>query len=270
MEMLKSDGTEGIYLFCFASSSLLSSIEGTGVDGLSPLFLLKHEGISAVLSVAALDQFSETRMQDLGWVGQRAVRHERVVEDVMRRSPVMPARFGTIFSSLENVERRIREHHDDIARFLERISGKGEWGLKGYVNRSKAREVLHTEMLAGRGDALSTSPGARYLQEQRLRAEVEKTLNQWLRGVGEELAASLTPLDLDACVRKVLSRSPSEDGMEMFLNWAFLIPPDALPGFHARIDRANVEYEPRGLIFHPSGPWPPYSFCPVLKTESEE
>ena len=44
---------------------------------------------------------AELNLQQLSWVGPRALRHEAVIEEVMASSPVLPARFGTLFSSAE-------------------------------------------------------------------------------------------------------------------------------------------------------------------------
>ena len=54
----------------------------------------------------------------------------------------------------------------------------------------------------------------------------------------------------------------------MVLNWALLLPAAAVADFRGRIERANAEQNPGGLAFEVSGPWPPYSFCPVLETEA--
>ena len=41
-------------------------------------------------------------MEDLAWVAPRALRHEEVILTVMEQGPVLPVRFGTVFSSLDS------------------------------------------------------------------------------------------------------------------------------------------------------------------------
>jgi hypothetical protein len=53
----------------------------------------------------------------------------------------------------------------------------------------------------------------------------------------------------------------------MVLNWAFLVPRTGLADFRGRIERANSDQKLCGLTFELSGPWPPYSFNPVLERE---
>lgn len=268
--MLKNDGTDVVYLFCFASSRLLPSFEGSGIDGENPISLLPHGDITAVWCSAALDDFSDARMQDLTWIGPRAFIHEQVVERVMARSPVLPARFGTIFTSVDGIERLIGTHQDVISRFLDKVRDREEWALKGYANRAKVKEILYAERLAGGDESPPASPGARYLREQRLKAEVEKSLNRRLGTIGEKLAGELNRFGVEMRVRKVISSGSAEDGKELFINWAYLIPRDVLPGFREYLDRVNTEYESLDLFFHLVGPWPPYSFCPILDGESLE
>ncbi|MGA9178562.1 MAG: GvpL/GvpF family gas vesicle protein, partial [Desulfobacterales bacterium] len=89
-EEIKSDAGQGIYLFGFTRFFPTLSIQGTGVDSRMPILLHRFSDVAAVISSIALDQFcgpsGERNMGDIGWVGPRAVRHEAVVEEVMRRS----------------------------------------------------------------------------------------------------------------------------------------------------------------------------------------
>lgn len=267
--------TKGVYLFCFARSNRLPAIEGTGVDRQNPLLLQRFLDVTAVVSTVSLEEFSgpmaESRMQDLSWVGPRACRHEEVVEQVMRHSPVLPARFGTLFHSPESLEIRLKKHHGAISKFLDRVTDQEEWAVKGLLDREKAKEELFSITLAREeGQLASLSPGLRYFQEQRMRAAVEKELNHWLKEVYKELASVLSHYASDFCERKVFSREATENGGDVVLNWAFLVPRGVWADFRAGIDRANAEHAQRGLIFKLTGPWPPYSFSPSLEMDSEE
>jgi hypothetical protein len=264
-----------VYLFCFARSSLLPGIEGTGVDGQNPLFLQRFLDVTAVLSTVSLEEFSgptaDSRMQDLSWVGPRACRHEEVVEQVMHLSPVLPARFGTLFQSLESLEIRLKKHHGVISKFLDQVTDQEEWAVKVLLDKTKAKEELFSITLAREERHLtSLSPGLRYFQEQRMRIGVEKELNNWLKEVYKELASVLSHYASDFCERKVFSReAPGSEG-DVVLNWAFLVSRGVLADFRAGIDRANAEHVQRGLIFKLTGPWPPYSFSPSLEMDSGE
>ena len=72
------------------------------------------QDLAAVWSPVPVEDFcgseAEERMLDLTWIGPRVIRHQEVVAGVMRHSPVLPARFGTIFSSSANLG-KVLQHH---------------------------------------------------------------------------------------------------------------------------------------------------------------
>jgi len=205
---------------------------------------------------------AESRMQDLNWLGPLVCRHEAVIEHVMRHSPVFPARFGTLFSSIESLEDFLKKHYGEISRFLDKVTGKEEWAVKGLLNRARAREEFLSVILARQEKKLSSSPGMRYFQEQQIRAGVDKALNCWLKSVCQEIANDLRGYASDFCKRKVLDRGA--EGNETVLNWAFLVTRSAIVEFRERIDRVNANLAHQGLVFELSGPWPPYSFSSSL------
>ena len=217
-----------VYLFCIARTSSLQTIEGTGLDDRNLLFLHSFMDITAVASFVGIEEFcgpaAESGLQDISWVGPRACRHEEVVEQVMRRSPVLPVRFGTIFSSLESLEKRLCEHHGRISGFLDEVADKEEWAVKGLLDRTKAREEIRGELVAGEAEYLaSLSPGIRYLHEQRILADSEKELRVWLTEVSKEIASDLNSFALNFSERRVRSRDVTGDDRDMLFNWAFLL-----------------------------------------------
>jgi len=267
---------QGLYLFCLARLSRLPPLplEGTGLDGRSPLQVAGFQDLAAVWSLVPVEDFcgpdAEARMQDLTWIGPRVMRHQEVVAGVMRHSPVLPARFGTIFSSWANLEEVLQRHHDTIAGFLERLMDQEEWAVKGLLDRSGVQEKLFSLRLAREAEQLGAlSPGTRYFQEQRLRAGCDKEMAQWLKEVCRELWTDLRDYAAEVRERRLLSREATGSDKDMVLNWAFLVPQRAVPGFQARILDANARYAHRGMVFECTGPWPPYSFTPTLDLEAE-
>lgn len=264
--------TGAVYLYCLARSNGLPVIGGTGVDGESPLFLHGFASVTAVASRVRLDEFcgpeAESKLQDLAWVGPRAFRHEAVVEEAMGHSPVFPFPFGTIFSSLESLEAFLATHHDAVARFLEQMEGREEWAVKGLLDTTNATQAF---LAAALDQALpehaTLPPGKRYLAEKRLKREAEQAMRAWLNTHCLELANDLGRYAPDIRQRQVLSRETSGMEAEMIANWALLVPQSHTAEVQARIDRANMDGQPRGLRFHLSGPWPPYSFRPALAQE---
>ncbi len=263
----------GLYLFCLARLSLLPPLPGAGLDG-RPLCLASLGDLAAIYCDVPLEEYcgpeAAQNLQDLSWVGPRACRHQKVVEAVMRNSPVLPARFGTLFSCRERLEQLLRVHHDTVARFLDRVADQEEWAVKGLLTRALALETHLAQRLAQEGDRLEGLPaGRRYLEEQRLRRGVERELPRWLREVCQELGAALQDCALHWVQGRLSDRGGNGSGQEMILNWAYLVPKAAAAGFKARIEAANRLHSPNGLVFECTGPWPPYSFSPSLTMETD-
>lgn len=262
-----------IYLYCFARSDCLPTIEGTGLDGHSPLFLWRSLDITAVLGSVSLEEFcgplAEARMQDLSWLGPRACHHENVIESIMPYSPVLPCRFGTIFSSLESLERLLKNHYHEISQFLDQVADHEEWTVKGFLDSAKARKELFSQRLASQLDHLSyLPPGARYFEEQRILTEAQKEFKQWVREICRELKDDLNQYATDFSERKAVIRDVDRKGWERVCNWEFLIPRSRLADLRARVEGKNGEHFLRGLVFELSGPWPPFSFTPSLCMET--
>ena len=273
-EKMKNDSSKAIYLYCLTHSGHLWPIEGTGVDGKDPVFLHEFLDIVAVLSTVSLDEFcgasAESRLQDLSWVGPRACRHEEVIEQVMRYSPVLPARFGTLFSSLDSLHKLLQKHHDPILRFLGWVADKEEWSVKVLLDRATAKEERLSKVLSNEsGRHASLSPGMRYFREQRIRADLEKELRGWLEEVCRKIVKDLSNYTADFCRRRILAHGTTRSDADVVQNWAFLIPRSAVPDFQTRIREVSADYFPQGLVFELSGPWPPHSFSLSIEGEPE-
>ena len=265
---------EGFYLFCFAHSHRLPLLETHGLDDRYAVTRKVFKEIVAVYSRVSLEDFcgpsAETRLQDLAWVGPRACRHEEVIEQVMRHSPVFPTRFGTIFSSTQRLEQLLKIHYGTIFQFLEQTHDKEEMALKGFVDRDQAKKALITATLAEEAERLAElSPGMRYLQKKQALSGAEKDLNRRLKAVLEAIWNDLKNSAHDFRERKVLSREATGLEVDMVLNWAFLIARDTKEDFRNRVNQTQNDQTRLGLTFEFSGPWPPYSFCPTLTMNDE-
>jgi hypothetical protein len=262
-----------IYLYCFASSALLSSVEEVGVDGKNPVFLLPCMDVVAVVSFVCSHEFSghsaENETEELAWVARLACRHEEVVERAMIHSPVLPMRFGTVFGSNESLQVRLKKYHDGIKLFLDMVSDKDEWAVKAFLDRTGACGEFLKETRAARGQEIPISPGALYLKERQMRAFSKDAVNRSVEEICKSTGVELAGIASDLSVRKPLAREALGGGEDMIVNWAFLVSRDMAADFNASVRRANEVCAVPGLVFEISGPWPPYSFCPCLDEEAQ-
>ncbi len=228
--------------------------------------------MAAILSQVSRTEFcgptGEKNLQDLAWLAPRACRHQAVLEQAMRVGPVLPARFGTLFSSLSGLEGFMGKHEAAIGRFLERVGGQEEWAVKGFLDQERAEGQWVAQWQSREGGLAGLAPGAAYLREQSSRIQARQALDGLLAEACEELLNALHPLASEMVPRRILARESPEAAREMVLNWALLLRPAAVANLRGRIERANVRQNPGGLAFEVSGPWPPYSFCPDLEAKA--
>ena len=267
-----------LYLYGFAVSADLDLIRGTGIDGRSPLFLARAGNVTAVLSHAALADFTgntgDENLGDINWITPRACRHQEVISRVMARSPVLPVRFGTLFLTRASLDQTIHTHRDEITAFLDHVRGREEWSVKGYINRKK----MAANLAARTADAEPSrerepdtpAPGTRYFQKKREAQQAEQMLNTVVYESVVAVADILEPLGVDMTERELMSRAATGKKTDMVLNWAALLEKEGVSRFSSRIDEINALQKPGGLTLEFSGPWPPYSFCPAIGAAGSE
>lgn len=263
---MPDSAADGVYLFCFARPAVLPAIGGPGLEETSAVSCEVAGGVVAVVAPVNVEEYSgpesEANLSDLAWMAPRAFHHETVIEQVMRGSPVLPARFGTIFASPESMTCFLERHHLAITRFLESIAGKEEWAVKGFLERSKAeKRLLEAD---DRFLRLPSSPGIRYMQLQRLRAEAGRAVASWAGTVVQTIGKELEREAVDVRAMKPRVLDAPEKTFEEIANWAFLLRRETVEHFRDRVKHVGARYREQGVHLEVSGPWPPYNFCPSL------
>jgi hypothetical protein len=235
--------------------------------------LLQHavHGLVGVFERVPLGDFTgetgEAHLKDLAWLTPRALRHDKVIALVSRSSPVFPARFGTIFSSLDSLGLLMERHHDTIRSFLDRTAGTEEWGLKGYLDATKARETLVSSRMESQPAQLSGSAGLRYMQERRLHAQAETQLRHWLEETADRVRRELSAHSAESAERKLLPLGEPDPRGDMVINFAFLVPTASVKALREAGEALARELQEWGLSFEWAGPFPPYSFTPPLERQ---
>jgi hypothetical protein len=255
---------QAYYLSCLTPSGCEPQCAVAGVDERRPVLARTCGEISAIYSEVELGEFAgesaEANMQDLAWLGPRVCRHESVIEQVMSRTAVLPARFATLFSSLDSMQQFVVEHRVAIAAFFAKLGNQQEWAVKGLLDRAGVlRGLFHPA-----AHELAGSPGTRYFQERRIKAQLEQEFNQRLRAFSQRTAAALATHSGGFRERKVRTSLDEGSEADIVLNWAFLISPEAVDSFKVSLQQFNGNEAFPGLRLVMTGPWPPYSFAANL------
>ena len=264
----------GIYLYCLARTDCLAAVKemaaqkGLGVDPNYGLAALPNSGVVAVISEVLLSEFSEANLQDLSWLGERAMRHEAVVARIMAASPVLPVKFGTLYRTRDSLKQFMDQNHQPVDQALEQLRDKAEWSVKGYLADAVARNIIAAEdsEVQARRAAMSQSPGVRYLQQKQLENKIDSALESAVSRLRDDLGAALAPHAEAMTPLRLHASSVTGRSERMVFNSGFLLGPQTLDNFRSALAQQQDAYTVLGLTLELRGPWPPYNFCPDLSS----
>jgi hypothetical protein len=221
-------------------------LRAAGIDGAAAVEAHDSAGVLSWVSRVSRADFGEglqRKMEDLEWLAEASVRHQRAVAEIAGRADVLPARFGTIFNSTASLDAHLRQRAAAIRKTLERIRGAEEWGIK-----------IFAEPQAGPSLAALATSGSDYLRKKsealksRAHHELPAAINEFAREL-QKLAAETAPVGKVSSGQRdlvwqtaVLLRHPRAAGLQRLLQKYAQKLGDAY-----RIEA--------------TGPWPPYSFA---------
>ena len=265
---------ELIYIYCVTEKA--PALE----EGDNGIYFISYKGLYAVVSEALSDEFGEDMLKEnlgnMKWIEENVLRHERVIEEVMKNRTVIPFKFATIFKTDENVKALLREHHSEFKETLERLEGMGEWGIKMYysLDRLKANLIKEDEEIKRIEQEINlSSTGKAYFLKKKRDELIENILNKKINEYGQDSFEKLKALSMGARINKLLPKEVTEREDEMILNAAFLVDKTKLKDFINSINYLKERYSDVGsdvgFDFDYTGPWPPYNFCDLPKEEAQ-
>jgi hypothetical protein len=228
-----------------------------GLDGMAPPRVLPA-GASRWLIVAdaPLGRYAadvvNRRLSDLGWVGERAMEHERVVEHFTRHGTVVPMKLFTLFTGDEKAVADVRGRRG-LARLVSSLAGREEWGVRVAVDPGRLRRRIR-EQAARPTPGLSAGTGF-LVQRQREQRAVKGSLDD-ARQRAEEVFSALAALAADA-----RRRDPAGvEGASLLLDGAFLVERARAAEFTDAARALARRHATEGVTVVLTGPWPPYNF----------
>lgn len=255
---------EAIYLYGLTHvDELMPEVSGPGIDGNCSVLFYRHAQLTAVVSQVSSVSFTgvnaEENLQNPEWLTQHACRYERVVEEIWQRAPIYPIRFGTLFSSWEQLAGTMTVHSQTVQQALNKFAECDEWAIKGYLQREQAQSVLWEKERRQHNTTFSNAAGVRHLQEQRLRKQISSQVTHWLSQTCQSIGAELLRLASELRQRQVLPNNKESESENVF-NWAFLVTKPQSEAFLEKVEEFNNAWHSYGLHLSCTH-WPPYSFC---------
>jgi hypothetical protein len=271
----------GLYLYCLREAvarpseinPATSGIKAAAVDGKGRVTVRAFEGVEAFVSELSLDDFGEMQKrarEDVHWIKGKALAHEMVVEEAMGKSadssaPVIPVKFGVIFSTGERLAETLNRQSAAIRIAFDRIRGKQEWSLKLFLkDAQKFKDQVKEQsdnMMRQKSKELAALPaGMAYFMEEELTEELERECSRRLDQEGLRTFEQFKPFAAEAAHVKLLDSKLTGRSERMVLNSAYLVAFNRFPAFGDAAGKLRGGLEQKGFLLEQSGPWPAYHF----------
>jgi hypothetical protein len=252
-----------VYLYGFVPADAPAPAQLSGIAG-TPVRVLDVGALRAVVSDLPADVYGaqqvEARLQDLGWVGEQGVAHERVVTWYVDNAEILPARLFSLYSSEAALRAAVTPTLPHVARALEVFAGRREWNLKAAYDAERIAQhgaELSDELRTIDEEIAAAPPGRRYLLQRRRADVVKREVSRMAHRAADELLAALAR---HAVQHRVLPLGAADASGTVVLNAALLVERAAEAALRTDAERLHEHYTGLGLIVSFSGPWAPYRF----------
>jgi len=256
---------KGYYFYCVRYSNG-SPLTAFGIDGKSKTEICSLGDIEAIISPVDLlkygsKEIAKNAKEDLKWIIKHAQMHERVIEEAMKESAVVPMKFGVVFKNKKNLEDTLHKNSDKFKKILKSLDGKEEWSVKIYVNEKKLKDEIKNRNKTLKKElknAKKLPKGADYFKELEVEEKVNRILLKEIEKYSKSFFKALKSLAESARENKILSKEFVGKDDSMILNSAYLVKKDNIKRFKKKLK--ELESSNESFIFECTGPWPPYNF----------
>lgn len=219
--------------------------------------------LAAIVRPVSSEEFGpeplEKHLQDVAWLEAVVRAHNDVIAVFHRGRAILPAKFGSVYRSQEDLRAALTEAHDALVRQLDRLTECDEWAIHLYVDRDVVEQrvgEMYPELQRLREDVETARPGRAYLLQRQLDAELASATDAMLSDVA---LAAFERLQRHAVAGETTSPVRADDPDAEILRAAFLVRRHHLPAFLSEAD--SITDAGTGVRCEYSGPWPPYSFA---------
>lgn len=205
----------------------------------------------------------ESNSGDVSWLSPRAMAHDRVLTWAQENGAVIPLPMFSLWASEDTLTKSLIEQTSRLTRVLESVAGADEFGLRIHRRDAvmlDAIDDLDSELAALRRESLAAPPGQRYLLERKLADRGKSAVRVASQRMAKKIFDELSGFARDARMLPLVPEPGRTSDVTLVLNAAFLVDRKRLDEFRAAVGAHVREYQPRGLVFDFTGPWPPYNF----------
>jgi len=265
----------GLYLYCIRErTESAPAISNKGIDGNGKVFALAYRDIEAVVSHVSLEEFASEEIQhkaqeDVNWIKDKALIHESIIEEAMKKTGggmlnLMPMRFGIVFREKAKLEETLGRDYIKIKAVFDRIRGKQDWNVKGYLKDKASFERAikeNNETIRAKEKEIASLPeGMAFFMEEELNELISREFEKAITHMTEIAFERIKKLSVASIRNKAMGKELTGRRDPMVLNAACLIPDDGVEEFKKEIGNINLELRAKGLELEYSGPWPAFDF----------
>ena len=239
----------GLYLYGITVAQDAAPVEVPGIENAEVEQLLEGS-LAAIVTRVTTEKIRPQR--------SNLAAHHHVLRDLTERQPILPAAFGTIAGSEEQLREVLRQNHDALIEQLERLRGKVEMGLGVYWETPNIFEFFvatHRELEQMR-DRLFR-PGKKPAFDEKL--EMGKLFESLLRDSRQRHTQKMIEALSPYCV-EIRTLDPGEEKMIMKL--ACLVEVSRRPQWEEGIEVVASHFD-NHYCFKYTGPWAPHNFADV-------
>lgn len=242
---------EGRYVYCIIQCGDRVSFGNIGIGNRDDeVYTFPYKDISVVVSNTPLVEYEPNE--------ENALAHMNVIQKVMQDYTVLPLKFCTIFKSEENLKKSLMMLYHEFKAELERLKDKIELGVKVLWQPEVAIDEVRgtNERVKSLEKEMKGKPKR---MEQIMRTKLDEVIKEELNKRADEYSEAI----FEELKKYANDSRKSRMVGHMILNGAFLLHKSSADEFKIALERVKSKYEPKGLEFIFSGPWPPYNFVKI-------
>jgi hypothetical protein len=251
-----------VYGFVPAGIDLPADLEGIGGSRVDALDL--HPEFRGVCSLVPESKYApervEAKLEDLRWVAEQGVAHERVVAWFVDHAEIVPVPLFTFYSGPAAFRDEAVERAAEILARLARFAGRREWDLKVAYDAGTA--LGHAGELSAPVRALdeqiaAAAPGRQYLLQRKRNELAREEVSASTRRIAYDLLDEIRPF-IEEVVQLPLPRADLE--LPVVMNAALLVSREKEDALSTALAARAQSLQPLGVRADFSGPWAPYRF----------
>jgi hypothetical protein len=230
----------------------------TGV-GQEPVRIVEAAGLVAVVGSVGVGEFGEDalrrNLEDLAWLETTARGHDAVVDIVNHFGPTVPLRLATVYRDDDSVRAALVAHRGEFDTALRRVTGRTEWGVKGYADPDSIAKHAVEEQAGDVGE------GTAYLLRRRAVLSALQAAESEAAANAHRIHEALSQIAVVAKRQPVPHAELLRKRTKIVLNGTYLVDNERADEFADTVRTLDDQHP--GIDLDLTGPWPPYSFAGV-------